>query len=235
MSLLKLQNVSTFYDKIQALKSIDVTVEEGTIVTILGANGAGKTTMMNTIAGLLKPKEGSIHYLGRDVTGQRPDQLLRKGLALVPEGRGILASMTVLENLEMGAYHRNDAEVNADLEKAMNRFPILRERKSQLGGTLSGGQQQMLAIARVIMSKPKLLLLDEPSMGLAPLIVADIFKIIKEINEAGTTVLLVEQNARQALKVAHFGYVLETGKVVASGNAKELLQDDTIKKAYLGH
>jgi len=235
MSLLKLQNVSTFYDKIQALKSIDVTVEEGTIVTILGANGAGKTTMMNTIAGLLKPKEGSIHYLGKDVTGLRPDQLLRKGLALVPEGRGILASMTVLENLEMGAYHRNDAEVNADLEKAMDRFPILRERKSQLGGTLSGGQQQMLAIARVIMSKPKLLLLDEPSMGLAPLIVADIFKIIKEINEAGTTVLLVEQNARQALKVADYGYVLETGKVVASGNAKELLQDDTIKKAYLGH
>lgn len=235
MSLLKLQNVSTFYDKIQALKSVDVTVEEGTIVTILGANGAGKTTMMNTIAGLLKPKEGSIHYLGKDVTGQRPDQLLRKGLALVPEGRGILASMTVLENLEMGAYHRNDAEVNADLEKAMNRFPILRERQSQLGGTLSGGQQQMLAIARVIMSKPKLLLLDEPSMGLAPLIVADIFKIIKEINEAGTTVLLVEQNARQALKVADYGYVLETGKVVASGNAKELLQDDTIKKAYLGH
>jgi len=235
MSLLKLQNVSTFYDKIQALKSIDVTVEEGTIVTILGANGAGKTTMMNTIAGLLKPKEGSIHYLGKDVTGLRPDQLLRKGLALVPEGRGILASMTVLENLEMGAYHRNDAEVNADLEKAMDRFPILRERKSQLGGTLSGGQQQMLAIARVIMSKPKLLLLDEPSMGLAPLIVADIFKIIKEINKAGTTVLLVEQNARQALKVADYGYVLETGKVVASGNAKELLQDDTIKKAYLGH
>jgi len=235
MSLLKLQNVSTFYDKIQALKSVDVTVEEGTIVTILGANGAGKTTMMNTIAGLLKPKEGSIHYLGKDVTGLRPDQLLRKGLALVPEGRGILASMTVLENLEMGAYHRNDAEVNADLEKAMDRFPILRERKSQLGGTLSGGQQQMLAIARVIMSKPKLLLLDEPSMGLAPLIVADIFKIIKEINEAGTTVLLVEQNARQALKVADYGYVLETGKVVASGNAKELLQDDTIKKAYLGH
>ena len=235
MSLLKLQNVSTFYDKIQALKSIDVTVKEGTIVTILGANGAGKTTMMNTIAGLLKPKEGSIHYLGKDVTGLRPDQLLRKGLALVPEGRGILASMTVLENLEMGAYHRNDAEVNADLEKAMDRFPILRERQSQLGGTLSGGQQQMLAIARVIMSKPKLLLLDEPSMGLAPLIVADIFKIIKEINEAGTTVLLVEQNARQALKVADYGYVLETGKVVASGNAKELLQDDTIKKAYLGH
>ncbi|ARK21110.1 MULTISPECIES: ABC transporter ATP-binding protein [Sporosarcina] len=233
--MLKLDNISTFYGKIQALKSIDIAVEEGTIVTILGANGAGKTTMMNTIAGLLKPKEGTIHYLGNDVTGRRPDQLLRKGLALVPEGRGILATMTVLENLEMGAYHRSDSEVGADIEKVMDRFPILRERKEQYGGTLSGGQQQMLAIARVIMSKPKLLLLDEPSMGLAPIIVADIFKIIKEINEAGTTVLLVEQNARQALKVADRGYVLENGKVVASGTAKELLQDDTIKKAYLGH
>ena len=235
MSLLKLQNVSTFYDKIQALRSIDITVKEGTIVTILGANGAGKTTMMNTIAGLLKPREGSIQYLGKDVTGLRPDQLLRKGLALVPEGRGVLATMTVLDNLEMGAYHRNDSQIGADLEKVMKRFPILKERKSQLGGTLSGGQQQMLAIGRVIMSKPKLLLLDEPSMGLAPIIVADIFKIIKEINEEGTTVLLVEQNARQALKVADYGYVLETGKVVASGNSKELLQDGTIQKAYLGH
>ncbi|ARF13768.1 ABC transporter ATP-binding protein [Sporosarcina ureae] len=233
--MLKLDNISTFYGKIQALKSIDIAVEEGTIVTILGANGAGKTTMMNTIAGLLKPKEGTIHYLGIDVTGRRPDQLLRNGLALVPEGRGILATMTVLENLEMGAYHRSDSEVDADIEKVMDRFPILRERKEQYGGTLSGGQQQMLAIARVIMSRPKLLLLDEPSMGLAPIIVADIFKIIKEINEAGTTVLLVEQNARQALKVADHGYVLENGKVVASGTAKELLQDDTIKKAYLGH
>ncbi|PIC95102.1 ABC transporter ATP-binding protein [Sporosarcina sp. P26b] len=233
--MLKLDNISTFYGKIQALKSIDIAVEEGTIVTILGANGAGKTTMMNTIAGLLKPKEGTIHYLGNDVTGRRPDQLLRKGLALVPEGRGILATMTVLENLEMGAYHRSDSEVGADIEKVMDRFPILRERKEQYGGTLSGGQQQMLAIARVIMSRPKLLLLDEPSMGLAPIIVADIFKIIKEINEAGTTVLLVEQNARQALKVADRGYVLENGRVVASGTAKELLQDDTIKKAYLGH
>lgn len=233
--MLKLNNISTFYGKIQALKGIEIAVEEGTIVTILGANGAGKTTMMNTIAGLLKSKEGTIHYLGEEVTGSRPDQLLRKGLALVPEGRGILATMTVLENLEMGAYHRNDSEVSADIEKVMDRFPILRERKEQYGGTLSGGQQQMLAIARVIMSRPKLLLLDEPSMGLAPIIVADIFKIIKEINEAGTTVLLVEQNARQALKVADYGYVLENGKVVAAGTAKELLQDDTIKKAYLGH
>lgn len=233
--MLKLQNISTFYGKIQALKSIDIEVEQGTIVTILGANGAGKTTMMNTIAGLLKAKEGTIHYMGENVTGLRPDQLLRKGLALVPEGRGILSTMTVRENLEMGAYHRNDSEVEADLEKAMARFPILKERQSQFGGTLSGGQQQMLAIARVIMSRPKLLLLDEPSMGLAPLIVSDIFNIIKEINEAGTTVLLVEQNARQALKVADYGYVLETGRVVASGSTKELLKDDTIQKAYLGH
>lgn len=235
MSLLKLKGISTFYEKIQALKSIDINVEEGSIVTILGANGAGKTTTMNTIAGILTPKEGSIHYQGKDVTKLRPDQLLRKGLALVPEGRGILSSMSVLENLEMGAYHRNDSEIGADLEKVMDRFPILRERKDQLGGTMSGGQQQMLAIARVIMSKPKLLLLDEPSMGLAPLIVADIFKIIKEINDEGTTVLLVEQNARQALKVADYGYVLETGRVVGSGTAKELLQDDTIQRAYLGH
>lgn len=157
------------------------------------ANGAGKTTTMKTIAGLLKPRTGKIEFLGKDVTKLRPDQLLRRGLALVPEGRGILSNMTVLENLEMGAYHRKDSGVSADLEMVMERFPILRERKSQLGGTMSGGQQQMLAIARAIMSKPKLLLLDEPSMGLAPLIVAEIFKIIKEINESGTTVLLVEQ------------------------------------------
>lgn len=235
MNLLNLQGVSTFYGKIQALKQVDIHVEEGSVVTILGANGAGKTTLMNTIAGLLKPKEGTIEYLGKDVTGLRPDQLLRQGLALVPEGRGILSTMTVLENLEMGAYHRSDNEIEADLEKVMARFPILKERQSQYGGTLSGGQQQMLAIARVMMARPKLLLLDEPSMGLAPIIVADIFNIIREINETGTTVLLVEQNARQALKVADIGYVLETGRVVASGEAKDLLKDDTIQKAYLGH
>lgn len=233
--MLKLKNVSTFYEKIQALNSVEVSVDEGSIVTIIGANGAGKTTLMNTIAGLLKAKKGTIEYLGENATNLRPDQLLRKGLALVPEGRGILASMTVLDNLEMGAYHRNDSEVDQDLEKVMERFPILKERKNQLGGTLSGGQQQMLAIARVIMSRPKLLLLDEPSMGLAPIIVADVFKIIKEINKGGTTVLLVEQNARQALKIADYGYVLETGKVVAEGEASKLLKDDTIQKAYLGH
>ncbi|MBD8005728.1 ABC transporter ATP-binding protein [Bacillus norwichensis] len=233
--MLKVTNVSTFYDNIQALKEIDLEVEQGSIVTILGANGAGKTTTMKTIAGLLKPRTGKIEFLGKDVTKLRPDQLLRRGLALVPEGRGILSNMTVLENLEMGAYHRKDSGVSADLEMVMERFPILRERKSQLGGTMSGGQQQMLAIARAIMSKPKLLLLDEPSMGLAPLIVAEIFKIIKEINESGTTVLLVEQNARQALRIADYGYVLESGRVVTNGPAQELLSDERIKAAYLGY
>jgi len=235
MTLLKVTNVSTYYDNIQALKEINLEVEQGSIVTILGANGAGKTTTMKTIAGLLKPRTGKIEFLGEDVTKLRPDQLLRRGLALVPEGRGILSNMTVLENLEMGAYHRKDSGVSADLEMVMERFPILRERKSQLGGTMSGGQQQMLAIARAIMSKPKLLLLDEPSMGLAPIIVAEIFKIIKEINESGTTVLLVEQNARQALRIADYGYVLESGRVVTNGPAQELLSDERIKAAYLGY
>lgn len=233
--MLKLIDINTFYGKIQALKDINIEVKKGQVVTILGANGAGKTTTMNTIASLIKSSSGRIEYLGKDVTNLRPDQLLRQGLALVPEGRGILGSMTVLENLEMGAYHRSDNEIEADLTTVMKRFPILEERKSQLGGTLSGGQQQMLAIGRVIMSRPDLLLLDEPSMGLAPIIVSDIFEIIKEINSEGTTVLLVEQNARQALKVADYGYVLETGRVVAQGTSEELLKDDTIKKAYLGY
>ncbi|WP_144461661.1 ABC transporter ATP-binding protein [Siminovitchia fortis] len=233
--MLKVTGVSTFYDNIQALKEINLEVEQGSIVTILGANGAGKTTTMKTIAGLLKARTGKIEFLGEDVTKLRPDQLLRRGLALVPEGRGILSNMTVLENLEMGAYHRKDSGVAADLEMVMERFPILRERKAQLGGTMSGGQQQMLAIARAIMSKPKLLLLDEPSMGLAPLIVAEIFKIIKEISESGTTVLLVEQNASQALRIADYGYVLESGRVVTNGPAQELLSDERIKAAYLGY
>lgn len=232
--MLKVSELATAYGKINVLKNISLHVEEGSIVTILGANGAGKTTTMKTLAGLLKPQAGKIEFLGEDVTGLRPDQLLRKGLALVPEGRQILAGMTVMENLEMGAYHRKDKEVHKDLEMVLERFPILKEREKQLGGTLSGGQQQMLAIARAILSRPKLLLLDEPSMGLAPLVVADIFKIIKEINESGTTVLLVEQNARQALKISHSGYVLETGKIVAEGKAKDLLNDPRIMEAYLG-
>ena len=233
--MLKVQGISTYYGKIQALKNVSLEVKEGTIVTILGANGAGKTTTMNTISGLLHPKEGKITFRDEEITKLEPYQLVRKGIALVPEGRAILASMTVLENLEMGAYHRNDKQVKDDLEAVMDRFPILRERKGQLGGTLSGGQQQMLAIARALMSKPSLLLLDEPSMGLAPLIVQDIFRIVKEIKETGTTVLIVEQNARQALKIADYGYVLETGKVVAEGPAKQLLEDSSIKEAYLGH
>lgn len=233
-NLLNITGIETFYGKIQALKNINLHVEEGSIVTILGANGAGKTTTMKTLAGLLTPQKGKIEFLNEDVTGLRPDQLVRKGIVLVPEGRAILSEMTVLENLEMGAYHRSDKEIQKDITKVMERFPILEERKQQLGGTLSGGQQQMLAIARALLSRPKLLLLDEPSMGLAPLIVADIFKIIKEINENGTTILLVEQNVRQALKVAEYGYVLETGKVVVEGKSSELLQDSRIMDAYLG-
>ncbi|MDQ0272459.1 ABC transporter ATP-binding protein [Cytobacillus purgationiresistens] len=232
--MLKVSGIDAYYGKIQVLKNVSLQVEEGSIVTILGANGAGKTTTMKSVSGLLKPQKGKIEFLGEDVTGLRPDQLLRKGIALVPEGRQILAGMTVLENLEMGAYHRKDNEVEKDLNKMMERFPILKEREKQLGGTLSGGQQQMLAIARAIMSKPKLLLLDEPSMGLAPLIVSDIFKIIKEINGSGTTVLLVEQNARQALRISDSGFVLETGKIVAEGKANELLNDSRIMEAYLG-
>lgn len=234
MKLLKVTEIQTYYDKIQALKGISLEVEQGQIVTILGANGAGKTTTMKTIAGLLKPKKGKVEFLGEDITGLRPDQLLKKGIALVPEGRAILSSMTVYENLEMGAYQRKDKDVEQDIENVMGRFPILKERQTQLAGTLSGGQQQMLAIARALLSKPKLLLLDEPSMGLAPLIVADIFKIIKEIKESGTTVLLVEQNAKQALKIADYGYVLETGKVIISGHSKDLLEDARVVEAYLG-
>lgn len=232
--MLKLTNIETFYGQIQALKGINLEVKEGQIVTLLGANGAGKTTTMRTIVGLLKPKKGTVEFLGENVTGLRPDQFLRKGIALVPEGRAILSSMTVLENLEMGAYQRKDKNIKEDIQNVMKRFPILEERQTQLAGTLSGGQQQMLAIARALLSKPKLLLLDEPSMGLAPLIVAEIFRIIQEIRDGGTTVLLVEQNAKQALKIADYGYVMETGKIIIDGPAKDLLEDDRIVEAYLG-
>lgn len=232
--MLKLTNIETYYGQIQALKGIHLEVEEGKIVTLLGANGAGKSTTMRTIAGLIKPKRGTVEFLGQNVTGMRPHQLLRKGISLVPEGRAILSTMTVLENLEMGAYHRKDHDVKKDIQNVMKRFPILEERQSQLAGTLSGGQQQMLAIARALLAKPKLLLLDEPSMGLAPLIVAEIFNIIKEIKEDGTTVLLVEQNAKQALKIADYGYVMETGKIIIEGPADDLLKDERIVRAYLG-
>jgi len=232
--LLKLTNIETYYGQIQALKGINLEVEEGKIVTLLGANGAGKSTTMRTIAGLLKPKKGTVEFLGQNVMGLKPHQLLRKGIALVPEGRAILSTMTVLENLEMGAYHRKDGNVKEDIKQVMKRFPILEERQTQLAGTLSGGQQQMLAIARALLSKPKLLLLDEPSMGLAPIIVSEIFRIIQEIKEEGTTVLVVEQNAKQALKIADYGYVMETGKIIMEGFAKDLLKDERIVEAYLG-
>lgn len=232
--MLKLTNIETYYGQIQALKGINLEVDDGKIVTLLGANGAVKSTTMRTIAGLLKPKKGTVEFLGQNVTGLKPHQLLRKGIALVPEGRAILSTMTVLENLEMGAYHRKDGNVKEDIKQVMKRFPILEERQTQLAGTLSGGQQQMLAIARALLSKPKLLLLDEPSMGLAPIIVSEIFRIIQEIKEEGTTVLVVEQNAKQALKIADYGYVMETGKIIMEGFAKDLLKDERIVEAYLG-
>lgn len=232
--MLKVTGIETFYGKIQALKNVNLVVEQGQVVTLLGANGAGKTTTMKTIAGLLKPQKGTVEFLGENITGMRPDQLVRKGIALVPEGRAILSTMTVLENLEMGAYHRSDKDIKKDIEQVMEQFPILKEREDQLGGTLSGGQQQMLAIARALLFRPKLLLLDEPSMGLAPLIVADIFKMIREIKDSGTTVLLVEQNAKQALKVADYGYVMETGKIIINGQANHLLEDPRVVEAYLG-
>lgn len=232
--MLEVTGLQAYYGNIQAIKGIDLKVGEKEIVTMIGANGAGKTTTMRVISGLMRARQGTVRFLGEDITNLRPDERVARGIALVPEGRAILSGMTVLENLELGAFQRNDKEIKDDLEKVMDRFPILRERKNQLGGTLSGGQQQMLAIARALMSRPKLLLLDEPSMGLAPLVVADIFRIIREINEEGTTVLLVEQNVKQALKIAHKGYVLETGKIVTEGDADQLLNDDRVKEAYLG-
>ncbi|MBO8164496.1 MAG: ABC transporter ATP-binding protein [Brevibacillus sp.] len=233
--MLEIRDVSTSYGQIKAIRSISLDVPQGKIVALIGANGAGKTTTMKTITGLLVPDSGTIHFEGRRVDGLKPHQLVKAGLALVPEGRAILGQMTVQENLEMGAFQRNDtAGIREDMEKMMSWFPILKERLNQLGGTLSGGQQQMLAIARALMSRPKLLLLDEPSMGLAPIVVSDIFKTIQEINREGTTVLIVEQNVKQALKIADYGYVLEAGQIVLSGTGQELLANERVKEAYLG-
>ncbi|GED25931.1 ABC transporter ATP-binding protein [Brevibacillus agri] len=233
--MLHVQNLSTSYGQIKAIRGITLEVPEGKIVSLIGANGAGKTTTMRTIAGQLKPEAGSITFCGERMDGKKPHQIVKSGLALVPEGRAILGKMTVLENLEMGAFQRNDTQgIKDDMEKMMTWFPILKERLPQLGGTMSGGQQQMLAIARALMSRPKLLLLDEPSMGLAPIVVADIFKVIKQINAEGTTVLIVEQNVKQALKIADYGYVLEAGQIVLDGAADALLNDERVKEAYLG-
>lgn len=233
--MLKVNEIDVFYGNIHALKKVSLDVEEGEIVTLIGANGAGKTTLLHTISGLLKPKNGSIEYLGKPIHGRPAQQIVRAGISHVPEGRRVFANMTVEENLDLGAYLRKDSkEIKKDLERIYELFPRLFERKKQQAGTLSGGEQQMLAMGRALMARPKLLLLDEPSMGLAPLLVQTIFKIIQEINENGTTILLVEQNAHMALSIAHRAYVIETGKVVISGTSEELQQSEQIREAYLG-
>ncbi len=235
MSMLEVNNVHTYYGHIHALKGITLHVDEGEIVTLIGSNGAGKTTTLRTISGLLRPREGNVIFEGDDITKVPPHQLIYRGLAMVPEGRGIFARLTVLENLNMGAFSRTDKDgIKDDLEKVYELFPRLKERRSQVAGTLSGGEQQMLAIGRALMSRPRMLLLDEPSMGLAPILVESIFETIVDINQKGTTVLLVEQNATMALAIAHRGYVLQTGEIVLSDNAKSLAENEMVQKAYLG-
>ncbi|MEU9508089.1 ABC transporter ATP-binding protein [Micromonospora sp. NPDC048170] len=233
--LLEIDDVSLLYGRIQALHGISLTVDEGEIVALIGANGAGKSTTMRAISGIRPVASGSIRFNGEDITKLRADLRVRRGLCQAPEGRGIFPGMTVLDNLDMGAYTRRDrAGIAQDLDRVLNLFPRLAERRKQAGGTLSGGEQQMLAVGRALMSRPKLLLLDEPSMGLAPMLIQQIFDIITEINEQGTTILLVEQNAQQALARAHRAYVLETGRIVKSGTGAELLHDPAVKEAYLG-
>jgi branched-chain amino acid transport system ATP-binding protein len=233
--LLEIENVSLLYGRIQALHGISLHVNEGEIVALIGANGAGKTTTMRAISGLRPVASGRIVFAGEDITRLRADLRVVRGLCQAPEGRGIFPGMTVMENLEMGAYTRRDkAGIAADLDRVFGLFPRLAERRKQPGGTLSGGEQQMLTIGRALMSRPKLLLLDEPSMGLAPMLIQQIFEIISEINAQGTTILLVEQNAQQALSRAHRAYVLETGRIVKSGTGVELLHDSAVKEAYLG-
>jgi len=233
-TLLKVDNIHVYYGAIHAIKGISFEVNEGEIVTLIGANGAGKSTTLNTVAGLLKPREGSITLEGQSLLGIPAHKLISRGMALCPEGRRIFQQMTVRENLEMGGYSRPDAEIDASLEDVFSRFPRLREREKQIAGTLSGGEQQMLAMGRALMSKPKLLMMDEPSMGLAPILVEQIFDIIKELHQAGTTILLVEQNAQMALSVADRAYVLGTGMITMSGPAAEVLADDRVRAAYLG-
>ena len=234
MSLLKVEDLHVYYGSIHAIKGISFEVNEGEIVTLIGANGAGKSTTLNTVGGLLKARGGSITFDGKNLTGMPASKIVPMGMALCPEGRRIFQQMTVQENLEMGGYTRPAGEIGASLEDVYTRFPRLRERFKQVAGTLSGGEQQMLAMGRALMSKPKLLMLDEPSMGLAPILVEQIFDIIGELNRAGTTILLVEQNAQMALSIAHRAYVLETGNIVKSGNANDLMHDDDVRKAYLG-
>jgi branched-chain amino acid transport system ATP-binding protein len=235
MALLELSDVSVHYGRIKAVSGISISVEEGEIVTLIGANGAGKTTTMRAISGIRQLSSGRISFDGEDITKLRADLRVVRGISQSPEGRGIFPGMTVVENLDMGAYARKDRKnLGPDMDRVFSLFPRLAERKTQAGGTLSGGEQQMLAIGRALMSKPRLLLLDEPSMGLAPQFIQQIFRIITEINQQGTTVLLVEQNAQQALSRAHRAYVLETGEIVRSGSGAELLADPSVKEAYLG-
>jgi branched-chain amino acid transport system ATP-binding protein len=235
MTLLELKDVSVHYGRIQALRNISFTVDEGEVVALIGANGAGKTTTMRTISGLLNCSEGNITFEGQDITKMKAHIRVVHGISQAPEGRGIFPGMTVMENLDMGTFGRKDRSgVSKDLDRVFDLFPRLKEREKQFGGTMSGGEQQMLAIGRALMSNPKLLLLDEPSMGLAPQFIRQIFRIIKEINNQGTTVLVVEQNANQALAGAHRAFVLETGEITHSGTGKQLLEDPSIKEAYLG-
>ena len=232
--MLKVENINVYYGAIHAIKDISFEVNDGEIVTLIGANGAGKSTTLQTISGLLHSTTGTIEFMGKSLAGVPPFQVVAHGLAQVPEGRRVFLQMTVEENLEMGAFTRPTSEVEDSLADVYKRFPRLEERRRQIAGTLSGGEQQMLAMGRALMSKPQLLMLDEPSMGLAPILVEQIFDIIRELNHAGVTILLVEQNAQMALSVAHRGYVLETGKIVATGTGAELLNDEAVKKAYLG-
>ena len=234
-ALLKINDINVYYGAIHAIKGISLEVNEGEIVTLIGANGAGKSTTLRTISGLLKPKTGSIEFEGKNIAGVAAQNIVKAGISQVPEGRRVFAEMTVMENLELGAFIRKDKDgIAKDLKMVFERFPRLEERINQQAGTLSGGEQQMLAMWRALMSRPRLLLLDEPSMGLAPLLIKEIFSIIQDINKAGTTVLLVEQNANMALSIANRAYVLETGRITLSGDAKELAASEDVRKAYLG-
>lgn len=235
MAMLEVKDIEVYYGMIQALKGISFEVNEGEVIALIGANGAGKTTTLHTITGLLSPKKGSVLFEGQDITKVPAHKIVSLGMAHVPEGRRVFAELSVYQNLKMGAYTRKDKdEIAKTLEMVYKRFPRLEERKNQLAGTLSGGEQQMLAMGRALMSHPKIIVMDEPSMGFSPILVNEIFEIIKEVSAGGTTVLLVEQNAKKALSIADRAYVLETGKIVLEGDAKELMNDDSIKKAYLG-
>jgi branched-chain amino acid transport system ATP-binding protein len=233
--MLKIENLVVSYGGIEALKGISLEVEEGKIVTLVGANGAGKSTTLRSIVGLVKPKSGTITYKGKNLLNEKTQDIVRDGITLVPEGRRVFPNLTVLENLKIGAFTRTDNKgISADLDRIYSTFPILKERSWQLAGTLSGGEQQMLAVGRALMSRPKLLMMDEPSLGLAPLIVKEIFEIIKEIHKQGVTILLIEQNANAALHIADIGYVMETGRITLKGSGKELLENEEVKSAYLG-